>query len=84
MKVWLADGVTDRPTCGAARGMNSLVLMVAGAPARSAWRGADAYGGFGTLYAPDRQPAPITEAPCLAEIDATTSGPGSRGQRRRQ
>ena len=33
------------------------------------WHGilqADAYGGFGELYAPDRQPAPITEALCWA------------------
>jgi transposase len=33
------------------------------------WSGilqADAYGGFGELYAPDRQPGPITEALCWA------------------
>jgi transposase len=33
------------------------------------WRGilqADAYGGFGELYAPDRQPGPIAEALCWA------------------
>ena len=33
------------------------------------WRGilqADAYGGFGELYAPERQPGPITEALCWA------------------
>ena len=41
---------------------------------------ADAYGGYGKLYAPDRRPGPITEAPCwsharrkffeLADLDA--------------
>ena len=58
----LADPVIDRLNCADRRGEHPAAHL-------AGWNGilqADAYGGYGDLYAADRQPAPILEASCWA------------------